>query len=139
MPQRIMTRLNLQDMKELTENHELLKAVIESLDKTSWAGARTAKAAVERVDRWIADLYNRAEPYFLRYLNDRQAQPAQDAPAEPAGGAMLELTPSADGSEPGKLAVEQVDSTSPVVSHGADELPSTIEVAICDGDTTRGG
>jgi hypothetical protein len=47
MPQRIMTRLKLEHMKELNEAHQLLKAVIESLDKTSWAGARTAKAALE--------------------------------------------------------------------------------------------
>jgi hypothetical protein len=51
---------------------------------------------------------------------------------------MLELAPSGNESEPGKLAEEQVDSTSPVVSHSAEELASTIEVAICCGDTTRG-
>jgi hypothetical protein len=79
-----------------------LDGVVAALRTTNWAGAGASINSLAFVDVFIVGLYNRAEPHWLRYLNRGQAQPDQDAAPEPAGGAVPELAPSANGSEPGK-------------------------------------
>ena len=102
MPQRIMTRLKLQDVKDTISCHQLLAGEIAALDRSNWARAGTLKAVLVFVDQFICGLYNRAEPYWLRYLALGQAQPDQVAATEPNDGAVPELAAPAPESEPGK-------------------------------------
>jgi hypothetical protein len=64
----IPCRLKLSDVQALINGHQQIAAVVSALRKTNWAGAETAIAALAPLDQWIADLYNRAEPFWLRYL-----------------------------------------------------------------------
>lgn len=79
MTQRALpTRLNLQDVRDLIASKAALDAVTNALRSTNWAGAGTSIAALATVDQLICRLYNRAEPYWLRYIG--AAPPG--APAE---------------------------------------------------------
>src|SRR5262249_15535375 len=102
MPQRIMTRLTIQDVKNLIQCIHLLNGVTAALDRTNWAGAEALKPAVGFVNLFACDLFNRAERYWVRYLNSGQAQPDQVAATEPNDGAVPELAAPAPESEPGK-------------------------------------
>ena len=97
-----MTRLNLQDVKNLMVCKQLLDGMINALTRTNWSGAGTLIPALGFVDQLVCDLYNRAEPYWLRYLGSVQAQPDQVAATEPNDGAVPELAAPAPESEPGK-------------------------------------
>lgn len=102
MPRRIPVSLTIQDVKNLCIGKQQLDGVVAALRTTNWAGAGASINSLGFIELIIMELYNRAEPHWLRYLNRGKAQPDQEAVPEPAGGAMHELAPSANGSEPGK-------------------------------------
>jgi hypothetical protein len=69
MPKRpIPVSLNLSDVKSLIACKMQLDAIVSALTVANWAGARASIAALGIVDRYICDLYNRCEPYWLQYL-----------------------------------------------------------------------
>jgi hypothetical protein len=69
----IPLRLKLTDVQALLNGHQQIAAVVSALSKTNWAGAETAIAALAPLDQWIADLYNRCEPHWLKYLQSGNA------------------------------------------------------------------
>jgi hypothetical protein len=102
MPNPIQTRLNLTDIKTMLNAHAQLEAVIQALRTTNWAGARTAIAALAPVDQWIVDLYNRAEPYWLHYLETGKAGRKVIAPLENSGDSAAESPATLREPEPGE-------------------------------------
>jgi hypothetical protein len=94
--------LTVQDVKDLWMAKQQLDGVVNALRTTNWAGAGASINSLAFIDVFIASLYNRAEPHWLRYLQRGKSQPDQDAAPEPADGAMPELAPSANRTEPGK-------------------------------------
>ena len=79
----IPCRLKLTDVQALINGHQQLEAVVRALRKTNWAGAETAIAALAPLDQWIADLYNRAEPFWLRYLQSGNRMIADGESVQP--------------------------------------------------------
>ena len=68
MKRPIPVQFTLQDVKTLIHCKAQLDAVINALAASNWTGAKPTIAALGLVDRYICDLYNRCEPYWLRYL-----------------------------------------------------------------------
>ena len=93
-------RLKLTDVQALINGHQQLASVIHALTKTNWAGAETAIAALTPLDQWIADLYNRAEPFWLKYLGSGNAMLTDGASAPPNAQAAPVLTPGTEQTEP---------------------------------------
>ena len=60
-----------------------LDAVINSLARSNWQGAQASIAALGIVDRYVCDLYNRCERYWLLYLQRGTAAPVAPSPDDP--------------------------------------------------------
>jgi hypothetical protein len=97
-----MTRLKLQDIKDLMSCKDLLDGMIAARQRTNSPGAGTEIAALLFMVRFVCDLYNRAEPHWLRYQERRKAQPDQVAATQPDNGPGPELAAPAPEPEPGK-------------------------------------
>jgi hypothetical protein len=92
--------LRLTDMQAMISAHESLEAVIQGLRTTNWAGSQASVAALVPINLWIVDLYNRFEPTWLKWLQAKSEEAAQDAAQD--GNDSNENRPpgTANGSEP---------------------------------------
>jgi hypothetical protein len=88
MPRVIDVYLRIDDVKQMIVCKQALDAVIGALGASTWQGARGVAAALGPVDLFICDLFNRAEPHWLEYLNKGKAAPVEsvvNAPHPPVG------------------------------------------------------
>jgi hypothetical protein len=88
MSRPIPVHLQLNDVKSLIVCKQSLDAVIGALGASTWQGARGVIAALGPVDLFVCDLFNRAEPHWLRYLDKGKAAPVEsvvNAPQPPVG------------------------------------------------------
>jgi hypothetical protein len=97
--QYVWTRLRLTDVQALINSHVQIAAVVSALRKTNWAGAETAIAALMPVDQWIADLYNRAEPFWIKYLQRGSPLQRDGENAQLDDGALIIPTPGTESKE----------------------------------------
>ena len=83
MPRNIDVYLHLQDVKDMIQCKRQLEVVIHALAASSWQGSGPVIAALGPLDAFICQLYNRAEPFWLRYLNRGNPAPAAPTPSDP--------------------------------------------------------
>jgi hypothetical protein len=94
-----LMRLSKSDYEGLVLAHDKCARAIGLLSHTNWGGAPGTSALVEDVDRFLCQLYNRAEGSLRKSLGLDPIETPQDAPPE-LGAA--EIADHAANVEPGE-------------------------------------
>jgi hypothetical protein len=86
-------RIQRSEVEDLAQAHEDVRGVIVSLNDARWAGAIPSLMALQRVDKIIAALFNRAEPAYRasgrpKSISIPQERSQEITPAEDIGNTL---------------------------------------------------
>jgi hypothetical protein len=95
-------KLTVPECKELFRAHQHLDAALRTLHRASWGGAPAIIELLADTDRFICELYNRAEPAFLHHVSKSERESAApsyqaDPPATEPPAEFGPATESAEG------------------------------------------